>query len=321
MKKKTKSNLLNIALIGGGLIAANEVLKGTNSSNRSANTTTSEPSTPNTIRGEKGERGTGLSELLATSVALPGDLTTLTVGQTVRSLDNLTTYLVIKKPTTGILINNDVYFKVIHGPDYAGPQGEQGIQGVPGPKGLDGLNAPNWGSSLIRNSSITDGLANTLDLAIIEIVDYHSVYSIAAGKTLGQILSTCEINKRKIYKVESAIKGTSAEIRIAIGSSEGYLGAATGVLFGTRNNDDLKDTIGFYSFNQYSGKINGNLMFLKTTLEGVAEYSRTIFKECELGEPVPSNLSWLPAGQMVYDVTTGEVGRYDGTTVVWFAAA
>lgn len=45
------------------------------------------------------------------------------------------------------------------------------------------------------------------------------------------------------------------------------------------------------------------------------------FTEVSLGEPVPDNLPYLPTGQMVYDTTTGEVGRYNGTTVDYFTMA
>jgi hypothetical protein len=49
-------------------------------------------------------------------------------------------------------------------------------------------------------------------------------------------------------------------------------------------------------------------------------FNRIVVQEVSLGEPVPYTLQYLPTGQMVVDPTTSEVGYYNGTSVVWFAA-
>lgn len=50
---------------------------------------------------------------------------------------------------------------------------------------------------------------------------------------------------------------------------------------------------------------------------GTLSISHLCVQHVPLGESVPYNLAYLPEGQHVYDPTTGKLGRYNGTAVVW----
>lgn len=349
MSNSKNNGLRNAAIIGGAVLLGSKIIKEVSGSERSANYLPStnadtaaivaalkaDPYFVASLIGGTGRPGTGLIELLLTSKALPADLTTLKVGDTVRSDDNLTTYLVIQVPVGGTLITNTAYFKEVHGPDFAGPEGKPFTFADFTPaqlnslkvKGADGLNAPSF-------AGLMHGLAGEGD----PLIDWHGVE--VEGSLVGLPLlkvvtfnaypkKFAYINTDRLIKVSGLLKGTGTIAVNLFGQNLAGTnlsktnGSATTKGANIVLNADITPFThyvggrGILSTNFAEGVTRCQLNISKVTADVNMSFSRMIVENVSLGEPVPSNLPWLPAGQMVYDTITGGLGRYNGTTVVW----
>ncbi len=362
MSTQRNKKLKNIALVLGAAYVGTKLLQ--DSGDRSANVFL--PDTSNTgavtpesvamalvnnpdtlikIKGRSGSDGSGLSKLLADSVAAPADLTSLAVGNTVRSEDDLTTYLVIKKPVAETEdLEDSEYFKVIHGPYYAGPKGEPFTYADFTPEqltelkvpGINGLNSPTWGGSIARSSALEEGTEGWLDGSTVSIpgASYKGLKNgVINGSNKTAIGSVCYINPAYLYKIELNYKanGSTAVVGVfGLNIAEGMVSKSTGTSSASAKTltqeDSFKREImyvggtGSLSQNFADGVVKGALEIKTGALTTELIFNSLTLTCVSLGEPVPDNLPYLPTGQMVYDAVTGEIGRYNGTTVVWATA-
>jgi hypothetical protein len=360
MAKKKKSNaLLTLGLLAGGGLLVNEMVK-ENSGGRSANVnnffsrqlTTEELKELGNIlvsdtrfisstKGGKGDTGTGIMDLL--KIAVPHDSSTpYTKGTVVKTTDS--TYLVVDDAPAGTLLTNTAFYYKLHGPDMSGPKGDAFKYSDFTPeqlaalkvKGADGLNAPNWGGSLLRNGAFEQ-------LSTDNWEGVQPPIEVLRGLFVGKPVATNCINLTKFYLPKYRLMKISANVKATGGNAEFRIqlfdknGAATQNSLTTGSFNYLLTMPSLFSNTEFERKtfyfggdktnsfysasdsaVSGQLKIQNTT--GVASFNGLVVSHVDLGEPVPSNLPWKPEGQIVYDVTTGECGRFNGTTIVWFGA-
>jgi hypothetical protein len=348
-----KNNTIKkLAVLAGAGFVANELLKGSTggrSANVQVNSVNEEAVAAllknddaflTRIKGSAGRNGTGLSELLASSKALPEDLTTLIVGETVRNEDNTETYLVIKKPTAETEdLEDDEFFKLIHGPDYAGPVGPKGATGPSGPKGEDGLNAPAWSNSIIKNLALEDFNLSGWGTGGLLLAETHEALPIVrltrgATETYLAMNRQSYFDRRILYKISGNIKSDSSNVAIAafglnaalqpVAKTNGIYSAFTADIPASSSFTYREMYIGGVGTHQRN--LSPDALFIRLSVRiatsgTYVDVNSLKLTPVSLGEPVPANLPWLPTGQMVYDTVTGEVGRYNGTTVNYFEPA
>jgi hypothetical protein len=354
MAKKKKSNaLLTLGLLAGGGLLVNEMVK-ENSGGRSANVnnffsrqlTTEELKELGNIlvsdtrfisstKGGKGDTGTGIMDLL--KIAVPHDSSTpYTKGTVVKTTDS--TYLVVDDAPAGTLLTNTAFYYKLHGPDMSGPKGDAFKYSDFTPeqlaalkvKGADGLNAPNWGGSLVTNSSfleegITAGFESGGSLEgfpLVNVIVKEAAWSKQFKVNTGVLIKITGLGRASAAGTNINILSRRADGTISVktsGTSAANLGTlAVGevpVAF-----TYFVGGVGTHAKNFAPSTVLGSLVISKANVADSASISRLLVKEVSLGEPVPSNLPWKPEGQIVYDTTTGECGRFNGTTVVWFGA-
>lgn len=347
-----KSNIKKAAVVIGAAYLGSKLLEKTDS--RSANVTgligtgsagvspesvaaalKADPDFLNKIRGSRGSDGSGLSQLLASSIAVPVDLTTLMEGQTVRSEDNLTTYLVIKKPTELTEnLDDEEFFKIIHGPDYAGPVGPVGPIGPVGPRGNDGINSPLFSRSLIENGLLERG--NNSIWTGVTIDGYSDGFPVGKVVNFNAYPSTrFYIRRNRLFRISVKVRGTGT-VRFGLYARDiNNLTAAksNGQTVSYLTNTTLTENfanlviylggVGTANYNFAENAISASLSITKVSPgdSPVLYFSQLLLEEVALTEPVPSNLPWLPTGQMVLDSVTGDLGRYNGSAVDWLAMA
>src|SRR6218665_2629433 len=224
-----------------------------------------------------------------------------------------------------------------------GPQGPTGATGAAGAVGSAGegrnYSGGLFASALENNTldcftAITGLTLNTTDVAnglpSVQIVTLGS-YGVAATS-----VKKAYIDPTKLYKVSYFVKclvGTSGSVSIRLKCYD-KAGAVTVKATGDPNSAYQNFTASntFTQKTSYYGgigaastdakKFHGDtvkaeLQVLSNDLNKTMAFSKIIVEEVRLGDPVPYNLPYLPQWQMVYDPTTGDVGIYNGTAVVW----
>jgi hypothetical protein len=347
MKADTKKKLLTlggVALAGAGAIA---LLNQNKAGNRSANVAgldqidyeklrteilkdeTAVLKLVRTIKGDKGDIGEGLGDLITTSIpfVLANEHE---AGTVVR--DGTEFYLVVQNAAANTAITDPKFLK-IYGVNYAGPKGDKGDKGDQGVKGEPGLNSPNFGGSLMVNGAGEfNNLSGWPSTAVIE--NYLNGLPIIKITSVGNNLnsSTFYVNINRIYKINVNIKTTNnvtlflQRLDINLNGINEF-GNVNVSMIGNGlipNTESLQNRTFYFNSKDNSNKSFGNNM-VKSKLN-VFNYTNTsetlinslIISEVQLSESVPSNLPWLPTGQEVFDPTTGDRGRYNGTSIDWY---
>lgn len=206
-----------------------------------------------------------------------------------------------------------------------GATGDEGAAGGPaGDKGLDGLNAPTRSGSLLPNGAFENGTNGW------SLPSGFSLLGERGGFPILQNLNTSgyAINSNFVYSVKERLQVIEVDVKAAESglcfiavyprklngqaSSTADFGDNFGV---TTSWNRVKHFLGQTKLSDDTAKFQIGLFAGALTTEFNALAVRTV----DLGEPVPYTLPWLPAGQMIYDPATGDVGRWDGTVETWFA--
>lgn len=301
------------------------------------------------VRGEKGDIGNGYKATSTSSTAIATgsksfDVGTPNLAYSVGARVRITATSDVAKFMEGVVTaysGNTLTVLV----DIVGGTGtlaswNLNVAGEKGATGTAGSNASEivrYGGSLVKNSALElltlegwfNGVLGAVNegLPTLEITSTGSF--IAATNT-----NVVYLDNRRLYKATLFAKTTGNNSTIylqrldkdgtaILHSSDGGIYPLNGLYF----NDTTFQKKTFY-FGGIGSTLNTHIglntvktkIAVGTGVTGTTTISKLIFEEVSLAEPVPYNLSYLPAGQMVIDPTTSEVGYYNGTAVVWFAA-
>lgn len=275
----------------------------------------------------------------AGKLALLGALGLAVAGTSTKNRSANVPALAAPTNTAPTIDANTLYDLFISNPDLQkllkGQKGDKGDTGAQGNQGDTGNYNLNFGGSLIVNSAGELGNVSNWGAGVALAEVFEGMQSLAfTHAAAGNILNTtvANIDNRRLYKLTCFAKTTASNAQfflqrldqsgnIIIQASSNFI-SPTGAVF--NNAEFAQKTL-------YFGGISNNatsfgLAAAKTKLScyaysaGVTTVNKLKLTLVDLGEPVPYNLPYLPTGQMVVDNTTGEVGFYNGTSVVWFAA-
>lgn len=191
---------------------------------------------------------------------------------------------------------------------------------------LDNVQLNNFYNSLLANS--TGELGNSTNWTYCEYV-LESNYPVLKADNLSSSASNTTkviVNVNRLYRVSGQFKSSSGTYQITARSID-----FQNVSLNSSWSSQITSNGSYQSQTVYFGGVGlvGSTSFktgvFYANFGARNNTNQYLFikefhvNEVSLGEPVPSNLPWLPTGQMVYDTTTWEVGIYNGTSVVWFA--
>ena len=214
-------------------------------------------------------------------------------------------------------------------------KGDTGAEGTPGgpqgAKGLDGANAPSL--SLVQNLGLETGLVQDWETGTISIDGTYNGLPIATLLTSGSNTNLIYIDKDHLYRLSASIKTDGTNSTICVNNYDTSLNLTSKATTGSLSYNVLPNSpASFVKFSYFVGGIGdlatnfaddavlGGVQLLKNNATSL-EFANLKLEKVTIGEPVPYTLPWLPSGQMVYDPATGDVGRWDGTAVTWFATA
>lgn len=208
-----------------------------------------------------------------------------------------------------------------------------GERGAAGSHGASGDSVQNYGLSLIKNGALEEvgatptprwtgtGLAVAADL-----FEGMKVLEASAANNTSYIW----IRTDRLYKAEYFVKGASGNhscllnLYKADNTAAPKTDASSGAYFKFNSAlpTNFTKTVGYIggvgtnNMNVSAGTVKAKLSFLGHG-GAVMSVAKLVVTEVSLGEPVPYNLAYLPTWQTVYDPTTGDIGVYNGTAVVW----
>lgn len=281
MKKTTKSTLGKLALILGGAAVLDGVA---GSGSRSAIANPSGSSQTPLLTAKK------LKELISSDEELQAVLRSMfpntSVQDVVTNINNSFTLNGVSFSKYGNSILRNSAFEY-------GLQGFEGQTNVNIDSKVDGYNIINvLGSATSSNKEL-------IDLNFLHVIEVFAKTDSTNSNIGLKSFNDLDVNINKT-------NGTTTTVSVPLTTSADfvlnrhYVGNV-GTLVSNLANGVVKVSLWLYK---------GNGTFLKIKKASVRPVS--------LGESVPSNLPWLPAGQEVKDPTTGDRGIYNGTTVDWY---
>lgn len=197
--------------------------------------------------------------------------------------------------------------------------------GPAGPAGLSGDTIQNYGGSLVKNGALELGtLEGWTGGVLIQELDCNVIES---NIQYNQSHKSPKIDKNYLYSIEFEGQVSSGSVSMTVIPYKGSLGIKA--IYNTDNyissNSYQRKKFFFGGVGNYIFNFSNDTETLAIRIEnlgpGTYKFKKIVLKQVLLGEPVPFNLPYLPIGQMVFDPTDGAVGRYDGTTIHWFAMA
>lgn len=344
-------------VLGGLGLAVNEIAKSGNSRSANTNTkvTPSKPTLdvqavkkaisedPNLlalVRGEKGDAGNGYK---ATST----NSTTIAVGS--KSFDVAANLAYTAGARVRITVSTDLT-KFMEGvvASYSGNTltvavdtiegtgtfaswniNVTGERGAAGSHGASGDTVQNYGLSLLKNGALEEGAPNRWTGSGLAIATDEFEGMKVLEATTGNNTSYIWLRSDRLYKVEYFVKGTGnhsvfVNLYKRDNTAAPKTDASTGAYFkfSAAMPSGLTKTIGYIggvgtnAMNISSTAVKAKLSFLGHG-SVVVSIAKLVLTEVGLGESVPYNLPFLPAGQHVHDPTTFAQGIYNGTAVVW----
>lgn len=219
-------------------------------------------------------------------------------------------------------------------PGAAGAAGTPGAQGEPG---VAGEQIKAFGGSLVKNSALelntTDGWtpATGGTITATDVFEGALVLNstfIAAGGAVNS--NKFYIDNRRLLKATFRGMSGGTTYRILLrrfnrlnttimhSSDINIYGLGNP---GFNNTAMEQKTVFFGGIGTNTTSIGLNTMqgmlIVYSDAAGTVQVSHLAVTQVSLGEAVPYNLAYLPDGQTVYEPTTGKLGRYNGTAVVW----
>lgn len=205
-------------------------------------------------------------------------------------------------------------------------KGAAGEAGSNGSNGINGDQIQNFGGSLVQNGALELGNATGWvgTFAIGDIKENLQSLIFTGGSGLSPFFL---LNSECLYKISFYYKNTALNYYnvgvLAYDENGTYLATAsynTGQPLTVQSNFTKQER--FIGGSGVTGSlINPAAKKFRVSIgDNVSNVTinRFILEKVSLGEPVPSNLTYLPTGQEVYDTTTGDRGRYNGTAVDWY---
>lgn len=215
-----------------------------------------------------------------------------------------------------------------------GDKGDTGTAGATGAIGPTGESIQNFGYSLLRNGALEAGtLQHWVGDAITIGEVYEGLVSLLFTSAIAwhtQNDTVVDIDNRRLYKATCFAKTTSGYRiflrRMDKGATDIIQGGSPwvyGIGSPSFTNTSFEKKVVYFGGIDNTITASFGLTAAKTKLSVYANSAGTVtinklsFELVPLAEPVPYNLAYLPDGQMVYDTTTGKIGRYNGSTIVW----
>lgn len=347
--------LKTLAILGGAGLLVNELSK-SKDGQRSANTTATakpvidnqkvkeeilkDPVALSMLRGEKGDPGNGYKATIATSTNIALELKTFTLATanlayTVGARVRVTASTDVTKFMEGI-ITAVTATTIVVAVDTAEGTGTfatwnlnlTGGRGAAGTHGASGDSAQNYGASLIKNGALEDNnLGRWTGTGLAIGADNEGMPTLEG--TAGNNTSYIWLRTDKLYKAEYLIKGTGNHSMLvnlykrdnsAAPKTDNSAGAY--FKFNSAMPANFTKVIGYIGgVGTNNINLSANTVKAKVSFIGhngaLISLSKLVVTEVSLGEPVPYNLPYLPTFQTVYDPTTGKLGMFNGTAVVW----
>lgn len=197
--------------------------------------------------------------------------------------------------------------------------------------------AQNFGQSLVVNGAGEIGaLSGWINAKTETYEDGKRVIEALTMDLATYVASKFLVNKNRLYSIEMrAILPVNANFFFQTFDING-IGANNGLTTGayswcypnfspTLDGSQYKNYTGYFgavgnSQTSFGANVSMARMVFISTVAVPIKISAMVVKEVPLGTPVPYNLPCLPKGQMVVDPTTSEIGYFNGTSIVWFAA-
>lgn len=214
-----------------------------------------------------------------------------------------------------------------------GSAGAAGATGAVGPAGAAGSSIQNFAGSLITNGALELGTLSNWPAGTSIGELYEGMPTLVCTYDQSKHMnnsSECDIDNRRLYKLTCSAKGTAiyrfflrrldkdhADI---IQNAIQYIYALGAPSF---SNTSFEQKVVYFGGTDTSltTSIGINTVRAKVSIlansAGVVTISKLKLQMVPLGEPVPYNLAYLPENQVVYEPTTGKLGRFNGTAVVW----
>jgi hypothetical protein len=217
-----------------------------------------------------------------------------------------------------------------------GEKGETGLTGPSGIQGLAGEAVKAFASSLVKNSAAElgtlDGWTAAPGVSLGTLHEGLATFNFTATTGTNYLNgNSFFIDNRRLLKVTCMAKTDGAtyglyirrmdkdDLSITQGAQPNIFPLNSPTLTNTNweqktayfggTSTTISSAIGT---NTAKGKLN-----IYVGAAGIVSISHLCVQHVSLGEPVPYNLAYLPDGQVVYEPTTGKLGRYNGTAVVW----
>lgn len=215
-----------------------------------------------------------------------------------------------------------------------GEKGAIGNQGIPGIQGIAGEAVKAFATSLVKNSAAELGTLDGWGTGVSLGTVHEGLLSLNFTATAGQNFldsNSFFIDNRRLLKITCMAKSDGASYGFYIRRMDKDDNSITQngqpnifpINTVSYNNTNWEQKTAYFGgtsttsqsaigTNTAKGKLN-----IYVGAAGVVSISHMCVMHVGLGEAVPYNLPYLPDGQLVYEPTTGKLGRYNGTAVVW----
>lgn len=237
------------------------------------------------------------------------------IGSTIKDTLDLTDAASLAKIINGSK-ELQAYIKKIAGSNVTPPIVQDIVTSINNSYMLDGVQYQNFGGSILTNGAGELGNADNWSFDFFE----NSNIKLTAPNSVTNE-TKIKLKQYQLLKLNFDYKlNTGVQLiclfcydsnGVEIDSSLYYVSIPTSLNFTNKTiflSKIINEVNHSYSKIQFGGWNNANEF----------EFKDLIVSFCSLGEAVPSNLSNLPTGQEVYDSTTGDRGRYNGTTIDWY---
>lgn len=197
-----------------------------------------------------------------------------------------------------------------------GAAGEAGSNGSNGSNGVDGGTINNFRENPIVNLAFElgtkEGWTNN-NFTLNQLIDG----TVEATGTGYDISPQIKVDRNYLYKCSIEVKMAANNFSYNIRQLN-FDGSTIGWLLLSTINTFVADGT-FKKIVCYTSELSCEKISIAPECFGsIGTYKNLTFSKVSLGESVPSNLPYLPTGQEVYDTTTGDRGRYNGTAVDWY---
>lgn len=201
-------------------------------------------------------------------------------------------------------------------------RGSKGDTGELGLTGAAGDQIQNFGGSILKNGAFEDLTLNNWTGTATINVNNSGRLPIVTTQSLYHLDEILSIRKDRLLKYEIEYQNIQDSpitfyLKDKLGNPVNALDYPTLYVTLWATSNVMTKKIG------YLNTSNFGLSFYKMQVQVGGwgkdiSFTNLILKEVSLGEAVPHSFPFLPTDQEVYDPTTGDRGRFNGTAIDWY---